>query len=211
MEAEAGMSRGSAIRRILKWLLSPVLLTRGPRGRIYLTFDDGPVPESTPRILDVLDTYGAKATFFMVGSQMKQHSSLVAEVRSRGHTIGYHSFEHHHAGAYSFRAELRDLASVREIAGGPRGAIRHYRPPYGELTLMRLAWCLTNRMSVAMWSLDSRDSFIRSPDELVQKVSPANVRDGEVILFHDDSEATLEALPRILQNLKNAGFSFASL
>ena len=76
---------------------------------------------------------------------------------------------------------------------------------------MRLLWCLANRTNVAMWSLESGDSITRTPDELVLRLSPDSVRDGDVILFHDDSKVTLEALPRILKNLGDAGFSFAAL
>lgn len=209
--ASEGMSRGGAAKGLLKLLLSLLVTTRGPRGRVYLTFDDGPIPDCTPRILDVLDAHSVKATFFMVGALMQRHPGLAAEVVAKGHTAGYHSFQHRHARDYSIRDTIRDLETIRNVPGWTSGPIRHYRPPYGELTAVRLLWCLVNRIDVAMWSLDSGDSVIPSAEELVRQLSPEVVRDGDVILFHDDSKVTVEALPRILQNLRNAGFTFAAL
>ena len=206
-----GMPQRSAARDALKWLLSPLVMTRGPRGRIYLTFDDGPTPDSTQYILDVLDAYEAKATFFMVGTLMDRHPAVAADVLSRGHTVGYHSYKHLHAGQYSIRGSIADLETIWSRPGWPRGALRLYRPPYGELTSVRVLWCLAHGIKVAMWSLDSLDSITQSADALAQRLSADTVRDGEVILFHDDSKITAEALPQILLNLRNAGFTFAAL
>ena len=206
-----GMSPGGAAKGLLKLLLSPLITTRGPRGHVYLTFDDGPVRDYTPQILDVLDAHSVKATFFMVGVLIQRHPEIAAQVASKGHTVGYHSFLHRHARDLSLVEMIRDLKTIRNIPGWTGGRIGHYRPPYGELTLVRLLWCLANRTNVAMWSLESGDSITRTPDELVLRLSPDSVRDGDVILFHDDSKVTLEALPRILKNLGDAGFSFAAL
>lgn len=206
-----GMSPGGAAKGLLKVLLSPLITIRGPRGHIYLTFDDGPVQKYTPEILDILDAHLAKATFFMVGALIQRHPKIAEQVASRGHTVGYHSFLHRHARDLSIAETIRDLETIRNVPGWAGGRIGHYRPPYGELTLVRLVWCLANRIKVAMWSLESGDSVTKTSDELVSRLSPEVVRDGDVILFHDDSKVTLEALPRILKNLAEAGFSFAAL
>ena len=192
-------------------LLWPLVLTRGPRGSVYLTFDDGPHSECTPLILDVLDSHRVKATFFMIGSLIDKHRALAAEVVARGHTVGYHSYQHVHRGAHTIGSAIRDLETIRRFPGLLRTSIRHYRPPYGELSIIRILWCLVHGVRVAMWSLDSQDSTINRADELAQRVSPETVRDGDVILFHDDTRVTVEALPLILKNLKSAEFSFAAL
>lgn len=195
----------------VKRLLWPLVITRGPRGHVYLTFDDGPHPECTPAILDVLDSHRVKATFFMTGSLIEQYRGLAAEVVARGHTVGYHSYQHVHRSAHTIGSAIRDLESMRRFPGRLNTSIRHYRPPYGELSVVRLLWCLLHGVRVTMWSLDSQDSTINSADELVRRVSPETVRNGDVILFHDDYKVTVDALPLILKNLRSAGFSFAAL
>lgn len=205
------MSPGGAAKGVLKWLLSPLMTIRGPRGRIYLTFDDGPVPQYTPQILEILEAHSVKATFFMVGVLIERHPDIAAQVVAKGHTAGYHSLKHRHARDLSIREMVRDLETIRAVPGWRGAPMALYRPPYGELSIVRLLWCLANRIHIAMWSLDSGDSDAPSADELVSRLSPASVRDGDVILFHDDSKVTLEALPRILKTLGDAGFSFAAL
>jgi peptidoglycan/xylan/chitin deacetylase (PgdA/CDA1 family) len=209
--AQGGMSPGGAARGLLKRLLSPLMTIRGPRGFVYLTFDDGPVPDYTPQILEVLEAHSVKATFFMVGALIERHPDLAAQVVAKGHTAGYHSFLHRHVRDLSIKDMVRDLETIRNVPGWTGAPMRHYRPPYGELSVVRLLWCLINRIGVAMWSLDSGDSAALTADQLVLRLSPESVRDGDVILFHDDSKVTVEALPRILQNLHEAGYSFAAL
>lgn len=205
------MSPGGAAKGVLKRLLSLLITVRGPRGFVYLTFDDGPVPEYTPQILEVLDAHSVKATFFMVGALIERRPDLAAQVVAKGHTAGYHSFLHRHVRDLSIKDTVRDLETIRNVPGWKGASMRHYRPPYGELSVVRLLWCLIHRIDVAMWSLDSGDSAALTADEVVFRLSPEFVRDGDVILFHDDSKVTVEALPRILQNLRSAGYAFAAL
>lgn len=206
-----GMSPRGAAKTLLKGLLSPLMTIRGPRGSVYLTFDDGPVPQYTPQILEVLEAHAVKATFFMVGALIETHPDLAAQVVAKGHTAGYHSYQHRHVRDLSIRETVRDLETIRNVPGWRGAPMTLYRPPYGELSVVRLLWCLANGIRIAMWSLESGDSAVLTADELVSRFSPASVRDGDVILFHDDAKVTLEALPRILQSLRDAGFSFAAL
>lgn len=204
-------SRTRSVKDAAKALLSPLFMTSGPRGRIYLTFDDGPNPQFTPQVLDALDRYGAKATFFLIGKGIEAHPALAAQVAARGHAVGYHSYEHLHRRALTMAAAIRDLETMRTFAGRLGIPIALYRPPYGELSVVRLLWCLRHGVRVAMWSLDSGDATVESAETLVRNVSPETVRDGDIILFHDDSPVTAQALPRVLENLRSAGFDFGTL
>ena len=199
------------MKEIARRVIAPLITKRGPLGRIYLTFDDGPHPEGTPRILDTLDALGVKATFFMVGTAIEQNTGLAREVAARGHSIGFHSYEHQHAGAQTLPAALRDLASMRALQEQLSARLALYRPPYGELTVLRLLWCFTHGVKVVLWSLDSLDWRSASSEEVVLRVAPQRVRDGDVILFHDDAEVTAAALPHVIENLKAAGFAFGAL
>lgn len=200
-----------ALTRIARWLIAPLVVRSGPRGFVYLTFDDGPHEECTPAILEVLDAHGVKATFFMVGNSVERHADLAREVVARGHSVGYHSYLHRHADADSWLAALREMKSMRKLERRLRAELSLYRPPYGELTALRLLWCLLHGVKVVLWSVDSFDWRSTSSDEVADRVSPDRVRDGDVILLHDDARLTVAALPRIIENLKSAGFAFGVL
>lgn len=199
------------IKRILKGLFSPIVRTRGPRGRIYLTFDDGPHPEYTPQILNILSQFGVKATFFMVGAAMKKYPEIVAQALAQGHTLGYHSYAHKHARTLSIRQllwDIEDMNRYQDMLGMP---IRLYRPPYGELSIMQILWCLMRRKKIIMWSVESMDSFTESSRDVMSRVSPHQLRDGDIVLFHDDTPVTIEALAGTLPTLRDAGFRFGVL
>lgn len=188
------------------WLLSRVALTRGPRNALYLTFDDGPDPRFTRAILDVLDRFGIKATFFMIGKAMAAHADIAAEVARRGHVIGAHSYAHRNLRNMS-RAEIdADIAQLDTL-----GRMRLYRPPYGGLSLTGVRALRAAGKRIVMWSRESRDSFATTSAEVVANLAPARMQPGDIILMHDDTELTLQALPTVLQNLTAAGFRFASL
>ncbi len=113
-------------------LLFPIALFRVPKGKrsapreVYLTFDDGPVPEVTPKVLDILDRYGVHATFFMVGDNVRRHPELLEEVRRRGHAVGNHTFHHLQGAHVTTKRYLRDIMEAHKLIGSPL-----FRPPHG--------------------------------------------------------------------------------
>lgn len=189
-----------------------------PAKAVYLTFDDGPIPEVTPWVLDLLDRHGAKATFFMVGQNAERHPRLVDEVLSRGHAIGNHTM-HHMQGAKSTLAEYRaDIAAAEPWLGGacdkPTVARRLFRPPHG---LMRLGQNLKVRAdgySIIMHDVVARDYDAgQSPERVVSNVL-RNVRPGSVVVLHDSLKAWPRlrlALPIILQKLTEEGYTLLSI
>jgi peptidoglycan/xylan/chitin deacetylase (PgdA/CDA1 family) len=189
------------------------LMWRGPanaKRQVALTFDDGP-DERTLDYLDVLDKLGVRATFFLVGYHAERNRDLVAEYIRRGHQIAGHGYNHD-----SF-THLRPAALVDQIERtnaslGPQPTTRQWvRPPHGHIDSISLARLLTHGTFVAMWSFDSHDYKIHEADELVARCSPANITPGEVVLLHEGQQWTLDALPRIVGTLRDAGYELVTM
>jgi peptidoglycan-N-acetylglucosamine deacetylase len=200
-----------AIKRIGKLLLLPVVRERGPGVGAYLTFDDGPHVDHTRPILAALDQAGVKATFFMIGEEMERYPELVTEVKSRGHAIGLHSYAHRHPGQLRMSELMADLRRAADVASRFGIPFHFYRPPYGELSIFQILWCAWHRVRIVLWSQESRDSFAGSADEVIVAVEAMRVKDGDILLFHDDTPVTVAALPAVLQRLIGAGVRFAVL
>lgn len=192
-----------------------------------LTFDDGPSPEWTPRILEVLRRHQVKATFFMVGESVEKHPDLVRQVAAAGHSIGSHSWSHRCMPLLDARTLPREIdraAGAFEKALGRRPQL--FRPPWGAynrrvLDELRARGCLT-----VLWSRSSRDWSNPGVDEIVRRASE-NPELGEIILFHDggnyparsdDPDAlktsrqqTVEALDQLIPALERQGFQLKTL
>ena len=182
--------------------------SRRARG-VALTFDDGPHPEHTPKVLDLLDAAGAKATFFVIGHKAEKHPELVREIVRRGHAVGMHSYAHDRL--FSLRSlrfvrdDLGRAVEVLEAITGERPWL--FRPPVGH-TSLRIARAVEELdLEVVGWSVRGVDGLARSkPERVAARVVPGLV-DGAIVLLHDAAErdthvpASLAALPRILEVL----------
>ena len=177
---------------------------------IALTFDDGPGPY-TEKLLDILDKYDAKATFFLIGSKVSGQASVVRSIQARGHQLGNHSWSH---------PELPKL-SVDQIAGEidrTNEAIRQatgvkpsiLRPPYGAVNGVVLEQLRLRNMSSILWSVDTRDWADRN-SQIVCSRAVAGARPGAVILMHDIHQTSVNAVPCILSSLKQQGYSFVTI
>lgn len=204
----------------MDWIAQPPLFYRllfpeaiwriGGRERrtVYLTFDDGPIPEVTPWVLDVLDQAGVKATFFMVGDNVRRHPELLDEVRRRGHSVGNHTM-HHLKGFKTHRVRyMRDIAEADELI-----ASSLFRPPHGLMRWSQ-AKILKRRYSIIMYDVVTRDYSRRLEPRQVFANVTRYTRPGSIIVFHDSlkAERNLRAvLPRAIQWLKDHGYSFGTL
>ncbi len=180
----------------------------GHQHAVYLTFDDGPIPEVTPWVLDVLDRYGIKATFFMVGDNVRKHPDVYEEVVRRGHRIGNHTMHHVSGFRLTRRSYLRDVAEARQYIDSDL-----FRPPHGWLR-PRQTWALHEQFRVVMFDLVTRDysKWMRAQD-VVRNVK-LFARDGSVIVFHDSLKSwprLQEALPQALEWLLEQGYEFRLL
>ncbi len=189
------------------------VVVRGPRQArgVALTFDDGPSPEHTPRVLDLLDEAGVKATFFVIGRKASEHPEVVRLIHARGHALGIHG--HRHDWLLPLRSpravgdDLNEALDTLEAITGERPHL--FRPPIGH-TSPRIARALEwFELTVVGWSargLDGRSSA--RPEKVASRVVP-KLKDGAIVLLHDAAEgddfkpASLEALPRILTAMRN--------
>ncbi len=185
----------------------------GERGnKIALTFDDGPDPVFTPRILDILSEWGASATFFLIAENARRYPEVVRLIVARGHEVGSHGM--HHSPFWILtpkrsRLEIQEsVAALQELTGGP---VRCFRPPWGMFNLIAPYWMRRTDQKAVLWSLDSLDWFFLTPARLISRKVARWVRPGSIVLFHDGSgirrtaAALVKALPKMLDNLKIRG------
>jgi len=189
----------------------PGLVTKMPTvGRFAaLTFDDGPSEEFTPRLLDILDHCGVRATFFMLGERAERLPHLVQETISRGHTVAPHGF-HHVALPTKSMKFIRHQIRNTLAALGP-SAVPYFRPPHGFKSYGLLRACSLEHVSLTTWSINPKDYFNPAPQELTQRVLNS-LHEGAIILLHEWSESTLLALPDLVKQCRNDyGFDLACL
>jgi peptidoglycan/xylan/chitin deacetylase (PgdA/CDA1 family) len=191
-----------------------VLIARAsPRAcSVALTFDDGPHPEHTPRILDTLRDYGAKATFFAIGREAEKHPELVRRIVVEGHTLGCHTHTHADLSRLTLRLAWQECRQGRLVLEGIAGCrVRYLRPPWGRMSVSTLPVSLANHMTVALWSLDSLDHRGWPAAQLIQHLQDTPATSGDILLFHDDGANTAEALPEILTCFRTRTLSCVTL
>ncbi len=181
---------------------------RGGSPVVYLTFDDGPIPEETPWVLDTLDRYGIKATFFMVGDNVRRHPELLEEVRRRGHSYGNHTM--HHLQGMKTRAHRywRDIAEAAQLIDSSL-----FRPPHGLLR-WKQASAIKEHFNIVMYDLVTRDYSRKLNGEEVLRNVRRYARNGSIIVFHDSLKASRNmryALPRAIEWLTEQGYEFRTL
>ena len=177
---------------------------------IALTFDDGPGPY-TAHLLDILDQYGAKATFFLIGSKVSGQASVVRSIQARGHQLGNHSWSHPELPKLSVDQIADEIDRTNEAikqAAGVKPSI--LRPPYGAVNGVVLEQLRLRGMSSILWSVDTRDWADRN-SQIVCSRAVAGARPGAVILMHDIHQTSVNAVPCILSSLKQQGYSFVTI
>ncbi len=201
--------------RVLRFLPNGWLMTSGPTDaarNLYLTFDDGPHPDHTPALLDLLAEHGAKASFFLVGREVERHDALARRIASEGHTLGNHSYSHPRFEALTLDEQLGEIERTQRLLTGIDGRSRHaFRPPRGVLTGAMLASLVRRRHRIDYWSYDSLDYSRRPVPELLETIQRHPPRGGDIILMHDDSEHSLTLLRALIPAWIAQGFSLRAL
>jgi peptidoglycan/xylan/chitin deacetylase (PgdA/CDA1 family) len=177
---------------------------------VYLTFDDGPIPEVTPWVLALLESYSIKATFFMVGDNIRKHPEEFRMVVDAGHRIGNHTYNHIRGFEYTAEQYLENVEKAN--------ALMHtdiFRPPHGHVGF-RQYHTLKKHYRIIMWDLVTRDYSKRMTPEKVLANVKHYVRNGSIITFHDSLKSwgngNLQyALPRAIEYLKQEGYEFKLL
>lgn len=190
--------------------LFPWVLWRTSPDAVSLTFDDGPDPEWTPRVLDILGRESVRAVFFMTGRKIRGNEGVVRRVSGEGHIAGNHGFSHI---PLAFRRQDRVLEEIRRTdseignATGLRPAL--FRPPYGRFDPRFRAWMRDTGRTLVMWSLMPGDFLAVTPEALVDAVRK-RLTGGAVIVLHDGHERSagmVQALPGILSAIREAGLA----
>jgi len=172
---------------------------------VYLTFDDGPIPEITPWVLDLLDKYNIKATFFCVGDNVRKHPDIYQMVQDRGHVVGNHTFHHLQGLKVKKKTYVKDVEDAAKFIHS-----KLFRPPHGHMRLPQY-YDLRKKYKIVMWDVVTRDySRLMSADEVFEVVKKYT-RNGSIIVFHDSLKSgnrMKESLPRSLDWLIEQGYSF---
>lgn len=201
-------------RQLLRLLPNSLVLTRGPRNGAarYLTFDDGPNPEHTPRVLDLLAEHGAHASFFLIGEHAERHPALVERILADGHTLGNHSYTHPVFAEQTWQRQLDEIERTDRLLERFDGRARHaFRPPRGSVSMSLLLHFARCRRGIAYWSYDSLDYQDKSVEELARRLSERPPRPGDIVLMHDDGARGIEALSVAMPRLIAEGHTFLAL
>jgi peptidoglycan/xylan/chitin deacetylase (PgdA/CDA1 family) len=175
---------------------------------IYLTFDDGPNPEVTPRVLDILDEFEAKATFFCVGENVMKYPEIFQEVKHRGHAVGNHTFNHLKGTEKTVKEYVDNVGKAHEYIHS-----KLFRPPHGRITLSQVNK-LKADFKIIMWDFITYDFDRQVTSTEILKEVKIRSRNGSVVIFHDSLKArknVLEALPEALRYWKKEGYEVKAL
>jgi len=195
--------------RLLRPLWGKVVWRKDPSKKvIYLTFDDGPVPEVTPLVLDLLDEHNIKATFFCVGENVQKHPDTFAQVMSRGHKVGNHTFNHLKGFSVTDEEYYGNIDKAAELIDS-----KLFRPPYGRITGKQMKK-LRDRYTIIMWDVITHDYNKNLSPETIMRTIKRYSRNGSLVVFHDSIKAkenVLAVLPLAIEYWKSKGYTFGVL
>lgn len=183
-----------------------------PLGKyVALTFDDGPHPNVTPRILQTLKEYNIRATFFMLGTQVKKKPDLAKQVADNGHEIGNHTYSHPNFRKLTYKEIVEEISKTNELITVTTGIKPTlFRPPYGIYTDEVLKYTKANGYSTILWSVDSLDWKSRNVGA-INDIVAQHTTNGSIVLMHDIHAATADALPQVIHTLQTKGYQFVTV
>jgi peptidoglycan/xylan/chitin deacetylase (PgdA/CDA1 family) len=186
---------------------------------IYLTFDDGPTPEITPWVLNLLEQYNAKATFFCIGKNLRQHPVLVRQIVEQQHKIGNHSFSHLKGWQTKSKNYINDILQAAEVIQSTTNntAINQkllFRPPYGQITKTQANVLIDKGFTIVLWNILTGDFDPNLNPEKSLKKTLKNTKPGSIVVFHDSLKAKKNLqyiLPNVLKHWSQQGYQFKTL
>jgi len=176
---------------------------------MFLTFDDGPIPEVTPWVLETLRNHKAKATFFCIGDNIRKHPELFKQIIAEGHAVGNHTFHHSNGWKSSFRTYIEDIKRCQEVMKSKSAESNLFRPPYGKCTSAQAKAILKQNQHIIMWSIISKDYKTELSKEKCFNRIKSEAKPGSVIVFHDSLKAETNmkfALEKTLETFKDYEF-----
>ena len=200
----------------LKWFYPNLIWNKDTKEKIvYLTFDDGPIPNVTDFVLNTLKSFEIKATFFCIGDNIQKHPQIFQRIKSEGHAIGNHTYNHLKGWKTDDETYIENFFKCQQLT-----ATNLFRPPYGRITKSQVAELNSkfkiqnSKLDIIMWDVLSGDFDLKlSPEKCYQNVIN-KVRNGSIIVFHDSLKAwdRLEyALPKTIEHLLAKGYRFEKL
>lgn len=175
---------------------------------LYLSFDDGPNPETTPVILDILDQFDVKATFFCVGENVEQYPEQFATIKEKGHAVGNHTYNHLKGWETDTNTYLENVDKCSQVVDS-----RLFRPPYGKMKHSQRR-ALKDQYDIIMWTVLSMDYNARVDNESCLQNSLKYTRSGSIVVFHDHKKSIKKVnwvLPRYLEQTLKLGFRYKTL
>ncbi|HHA9293882.1 TPA: polysaccharide deacetylase family protein, partial [Streptococcus pneumoniae] len=175
---------------------------------VALTFDDGPNPATTPQVLETLAKYDIKATFFVLGKNVSGNEDLVKRIKSEGHVVGNHSWSHPILSQLSLDEAKKQITDTEDVLTKVLGSSsKLMRPPYGAITDD-----IRNSLDLSfiMWDVDSLDWKSKNEASILTEIQH-QVANGSIVLMHDIHSPTVNALPRVIEYLKNQGYTFVTI
>ena len=192
--------------KLVRWIYTKAIWRMDPNEHaVYLTFDDGPIPQSTPFLLETLDKYDVKATFFMVGENVHKHPELYQQIVDAGHQVGYHTNNHLGAFKHWTTTYVIDTFKANELIHS-----HLFRPPHGIMRFSEYYW-LNKAFKIIMWDVVTRDYSKWMTAEDVFNNVKKYTRNGSIITFHDSLKSIDKlhfALPESIKWLKEQGYEF---
>lgn len=183
----------------------------GRPAELFLTFDDGPHPQHTPALLQVLRSHGARATFFMLGQSLQENAAVAAQVHAAGHLLANHSSTHPWFNRIGWRQQRVEIARTESLLSAVDGRQRHlFRPPHGRVSAACLWRALTGSQPVTLWTTDSLD-YRLDASGVIAHLRATGVRGGDILLFHDDGQVAAEALGVLLPEWRAQGLRGVAL
>ena len=200
---------GAKMPKVFHWIFpSLIWKMKAEKKTVWLTFDDGPTPETTPFVLDTLKQYNVTATFFCLGENMEKNPEILKRIKEDGYSIGNHSYSHPNGFLTCTKAYIADIEKCKKLL--PESNL--FRPPYGKITPRQISK-LKTQFKIIMWDVLAWDfNKTISAEKCIDNVVN-NVESGSIIVLHDSNNTGAklkQALPKILAKLKKNGYTFSA-
>ena len=195
-----------AVQRLFPSLIWKI---NSSKKEVFITFDDGPTPEFTQWILNLLKSLDIKSTFFCIGEKAKRHPNIISEILQKGHSIGNHTFSHKNGWFLTLNSYVKEIEKCSNFVNNTN----LFRPPYGKIYPWQIKKIIQN-YKIIMWDVLSFDFKKNQTSEKFQNNILDNIESGSIIVFHDNklSEKILkENLEDVLRKIRKKGFSFSTL